>query len=543
MFLSTDTSQQAHFASVPTITHSRNSFSVAKRHTTTMQFDKLYPLYYRYIYPGDTLSVSINAMARLGTQVGTLYDDLYIDAHAWYCPFRIAHENEGWARFQFNSQPTGPAQDNSALTTPGLDLSGLTTGFGFKTMYDYAQFGDPSVDLSNSTAHINNYLGRFINMTWNLNYRDQNLQDAVHVDYDFGPDDPADYKDLLPRGKRHDKFTSMLTAQQKGSPVSMSFVSTVPVVADGFMRFGVPDQSGGPITGTLRGINASGTQSMRISTAFTETTNSANANMEYTGGLLADTSLLNFTINALRTSAAVQQLLEADARSGTRDVESIQARWGVTVPDFRLNRPEYLGGATFDFDGHVVPQTSESGTTPQGHLAQFSQMLSSMQINHSFQEHGIVFVLFSARSNLTYQQGLARELSYRTRFDFYQPEFANLGEVAVLGKELYFEGDDGTEDDAPIGYQEYGYELRYQDNHVSAEMRSSYPQSRDYLHMADDYATRPTLSGAWIESQTPISRNLVVETEVADPIEITTMVKGRHVRTLPMFSIPGLMRL
>ena len=538
MFLSSDTHKQSHFSRVPTISKPRNSFSIAKTHKTTMQFDGLYPLYWKYIYPGDTLSITQAIMARLGTQVGTLYDDLYVDAHAWFVPFRLVQTN--WARYQFNAQPGGPAQDNSSLTAPTIDLSGLTSGFTAKSTYDYLNFGDPTVNLSSSVATINNYIPRAINLIWNENYRDENLQNPVTVDLDDGPDDPSDYDTILKRGKRHDKFTSALTAAQKGTAPSLPLGDYAPIYGINSTTQIYTDNA----TKSAMRVNSSGdvvkatpypasAESLKFSTDSSEV------------ALRADLSaVVNSSLNAFRTQFAVLHLLEADNRGGTRDVESIQHRWGVTVPDFRLQRPEYLGGSTFTFDGHVVPQTSETGTTPQGNLAQFSQSMSQFNINHSFVEHGVFLILVSARSNLTYQQGLTRELSYNTRYDWYQPEFANLGEVAIKNKEIYFQGTGAAgADDDTFGYQEYGYELRYSDNIVSSEMRSSYGTSKDYLHMADDYLSLPTLGSAWIESQTPISRNLVVSAATADPIELSTIVKGKIARTLPMFSIPGLLRL
>lgn len=542
MFLSTDTSQQAHYAQVPSISHSRNAFTVARRHITTMQFDKLTPLYYDYIEPGDTLSATFTWFARLATQKVPLMDDLYIDAHAWFCPKRILQTN--WARFMFNAQPTGPTQDNSSLTTPKYTLTALTSGWGAKTLFDYmGDAGDPEIPLDQSVQHINTYLGRAINHTWNLNYRDQNLQDAVHVDFDDGPDDPADYATLLPRGKRHDKFTSLLTAQQKGPASTIALGTTAPVsvfssgalvkvtTADDAQANRAWQVSSSGNAMLMGGTNPGSTKDLKFGNE---------SGLEGTADLSFATTV---TINALRTSVAVQHLLEADARGGTRDVESLKNRWGVTVPDFRIDRPEYLGGATYTFDGHIVPQTSESGDTPQATLTQFSQMMGHLNINHSFLEHGVFFILLSARSNQTYQQGLARHLSYRTRFDYNQPEFANLGEVGVKLKEIFFQGDDGTDDDSIFGYQEYGYQLRYKDNIVSSEMRSSFATSKDSYHMAYDFGTKPELDDAYIQSATPIDRNIVVASSVADPIEINSIMRGSMARTLPMFSIPGLDKL
>ena len=543
MFLSGDTQAQSHYARVPTISHPRNGFSIAKRHLTTIQFDKLFPMYVKYIYPGDTLAIQHHMMARLQTQVSDLFDDLYFDLHAWFVPMRLLQKN--WANYQFNTQDT-PAQDNSALQSPRLNLTtlpGVTKKFPAKSLFDY--MGYPTdADYTASSQHINVYAPLAYNLIWNTNYRDENLQNPVAFDPTLTTYNYSDFN-LLYRGRRHDKFTSSLPWVAKGILPVVPINGTAPITGIGKKNgdFSIANASARETNGT--------TQTYTIASNIDGT--AATNNEYYVLGSAVNNGypriFANLTaglsyllLNDFRTTASVQQLLEADARGGTRDVESIKHRWGVQVPDFRMQRPEYLGGQTFSFDGHVVPSTAETATNPQAHLTSFSQAMNTFNVTHSFVEHGIFMILVSCRSNLTYQQTLNREFSYQTRYDWYQPEFANVGEIAVKNKERRAIGTDLI-DNAAYGYQEYAYWMRYDDNMVTAEMRSSYPQSLDYKHMAFDEAGLPPLNGTNIQSYTPIDRNIVVASDISDPIQINSLVKGTIARTLPMYSVPGLTRI
>lgn len=255
---------------------------------------------------------------------------------------------------------------------------------------------------------------------------------------------------------------------------------------------------GSPIANSMLGVNAGGgTQAAKgLGTVIADV---------YPNNLYADLSdATAATINQLRQAFQIQRLLERDARGGTRYTEIIKAHFGVTSPDARLQRPEYLGGGSSPVTFSPIAQTqaTSAGVTPQGNLAAMATAnLSGHGFTQSFTEHGYVIGLVNVRADLTYQQGLERMWSRQTRYDFYWPALAHIGEQAVLSKEIYCTG--AAEDNNVFGYQERNAEYRYKPSRVTGLFRSSAAQSLDAWHLSQEFATRPVLDSTFITENSP----------------------------------------
>ncbi len=247
------------------------------------------------------------------------------------------------------------------------------------------------------------------------------------------------------------------------------------------------------------------------------------------------------TINSLREAFQVQRLLERDARGGTRYIEIIKAHFGVSSPDSRLQRPEYLGGGSSTINVSPIASTvpTDIGGTPQGNLAAVgTASLHNHGFSKSFTEHCTLIGLVSVRADLTYQQGLPRMFSRQTRYDFYWPALAHLGEQAVLNKELYAQGGDQFYDTQVFGYQERFAEYRYKPSTISGQFRSIFPQSLDTWHLAQDFSSLPTLSPEFIVDDPPVARVIAVPSE--PHILFDGYFKYRCARPMPTYSVPGL---
>lgn len=527
---------QGHFSKVPSrVAAPRSSFDRSFSHRTTVSAGYIYPIFAQPMLPGDTVNLFMNAIARLATPIYPYFDNLYMDIHWIFAPNRLVWDN--WERFQ-------GAQDDPDDTTdyevPSLDATTHAAGFPELSIYDYLGLPTKRATFLQADMPISLPLRSYYKI-WNDWYRDQNYQDSLVFSKGDGPDTTAFA--LQRRNRRKDYFTSGLPWPQKGPAVQIPIANTAPVISTGEAPQFVGFSSAA--TGILGFGNSPNRLQMNPPNTGTLTNNEDLIFGDPTGLEVDLTDSTATTVNEIRQSFVLQQMLELDARGGTRYVEILLARFGVTVADYRLQRTEYLGGQTLDINVSPIAQSSASleDENPQGNLAAYALARGRSGITHSFVEHGWLFGLVSFRADTSYQQGLNRHWSIRTRYDIYEPLAANLGEQAVLNKEIYAYGDNGSGADDINGalcYQERWAEYRYSNSFVSGRFRSNSDVPLDSWHLAIELEDMPALEDLLPENP-PVERVIAVTDE--PQFILDTYFKFRHVRVLPVYSAPGLTRL
>lgn len=538
------------FSRAPQVNIPRSVFRRNHSLKTTIDVDYLYPIYVDEVLPGDTFEFSQHLFGRLSTPLTPLMDNLYLDTFYFAIPVRLVDKD---FKKLMGERPFGDIRND--YTTPMLNTG--ADGVDFMSLYDYLNI-PPKVKNLDFLA----WYPRAYNLVYNEWFMDENLCPAAKIagvseDGTVGTEVLADYV-LRKRGKRLDYFTGCLPWPQKGNAVRIALGESAPVVGNG-MTLGLTD--GTSNVGVFSDINVGlATRSNLFGLSVGSPTSgtagglSANKGLGLTedgskSGLKADlTSATASTINQLREAFAVQHLLEAFARGGTRYIELLRSCFNVVSPDARQQRPEYLGGTSVPLVSTTVAQTSESTPdSPLGNLASFVTMTSHASWKKSFTEHTIILGLANIRADLSYQQGLPRMYSRRTKYDFYWPQLANLGEQAVLNKEIYAQGSDVKDsdgnpiDDNVFGYQERWAEYRYHYNMITGKMRSTDPQSLDVWHLAQEFSSLPVLNQSFIEESVPIDRVVAVTDEPS--VILWGQFDLKCARPMPLYSVPGLSRM
>jgi len=507
------------FNKLPEAKIPRSSFNRSHGHKTCMDAGKLIPVYVDEILPGDTFNVKASMFARMVTPIVPIMDNMYLDVWFFFVPNRLVWVH--WNRFCGEQTNPGDSTDYTIPQCVGFDAASSAS----KEFMDY--MGIPTNQVTfNPLFSVNTLPFRGYNLIWNDWFRDENLQTRRGVNTDGGPDNTSGFA-IQNVGRKHDYFSSCLPWPQKGPGVEIPIGAIVSNGVD--VEFDAGNGSGP--------IRTSGSQPFPI----VKETGPAGNNLVFgdESGLEVDQSTAG-TINSLRTAYQIQRLLERDARGGTRYTELVRSHFGVTSPDARLQRSEFLGGGRIPVNIHQVPQTSQTGTTPQGNLAAYGVVAGSAPgFVKSFTEHGFLFCLAAVRADITYQQGLDRKWTRKTRYDHYWPALAFLGEQAVLNKEIYVQGlGFGGVDDEVFGYQERWAEYRMAQSRTSREMSSRHTLSLDYWHLGEEYTALPTLGATWIQHNPPVDRVSAVPSQPHFMLDAWFDIKAA--RAIPVFSVPGM---
>nr|QJB19264.1 MAG: major capsid protein [Microvirus sp.] len=522
---------QHAFSQVPRAEIPRSSFDRSHTYKTTFDAGLLIPIFVDEALPGDTFNLSMTGFARLATPIVPIMDNMYMETFFFAVPHRLLWDN--WERFC--GAQTDPGDSTDFLIPQVASATGAPS---VGSIYDY--MGIPTTGSAVDGISVNALPFRAYNLIYNEWFRDENLIDSKIVETGNGPENGGNYG-IWRRGKRHDYFTSCLPWPQKGDGVSLPLGTTAPITGIGWASTaGTMPVDGGTFneTGGASVVypNASDTS---VANGLAVLADPLNLDQP---AIYADLSLAaSATINQLRQAFQIQRLLERDARGGTRYTEILKAHFGVTSPDARLQRPEYLGGGRSNVNISPVAQTSETtATTPQANLAAFgTASLRGHGFTKSFTEHCVIIGIVSVRADLTYQQGLNRMWSRQTRFDYYWPALSHIGEQAVLNKEIYYQGvvNDAVDNEV-FGYQERFAEYRYKPSMITGLFRSTAAASLDVWHLSQEFTALPVLDATFIEDNPPVDRVIAVDSE--PHFLFDSLFNLRCARPMPMFGVPGL---
>ncbi len=522
------------FANVPKAEISRSAFDRSHSYKTTFDSDYLIPFLVEEVLPGDSFQVSTTLFARMMSALTVpSMDNLHLDTFYFFVPNRLVWEN--WQRFMGERDPNPDSSISFVIPTLTYAATGNQGG---RHLGGY--FG---IQSEKQLVGINVLPYRAYNLIYNSWFRDQNLQESIFIAKDDGPDAwGAGWPDgnyiVRKRGKRPDYFTSCLPWPQKGDAVSIPMTGDAPISG-----LGKHDQTFGG--STQAAYETDGTRPTYASFAFIDGVGGGSAEWLAEEG---DTGYPNIyanlsnvgatTINELREAFALQKLLERDARGGTRYTELVKSHFGVTSPDSRLQRPEYLGGNSKPIMINPVEQTSVTAGTPQANVAAFGTGINQGGgFSKSFTEHGYIIGILNVRADVTYQKGVDRMWSRSTKNDFFWPALQHIGEQAVLSKEIF--ADTTGDDELVFGYQERFAEYRSKQSLITGQLRSVHGTSLDLWHLSQDFGgSRPTLSAAFILSSTPLDRCLAVTSE--PQFVLDSYIKMKVVRPMATYSVPGL---
>ena len=535
------------FNTVPTIKHSRSRFDLSHSHKTSINAGDLVPFLVQEIYPGDSFDIDSKAVVRATSAfLKPVMDDCFLDMFYFFVPNRLV-DTRWQAVMGENTQsywaPAGTAQAPVVYPSASIPVGSIADYMGIPTGMAFTSSNAPAVNL---------YPFRAFALIWNDWFRDENVAPPMSIQkgstgvmesFNSNSWSVTNYTGMPPKvAKVHDYFTSALPEPQKGNAQSIVGTQLYPVIP-------LSVDTGNLISQQTKVVVAG--PSTPISTSVALATSPTTSYLAASTPAAVPTStFLGFdnlfarndqgiSVNDLRLSVQLQKQLERDARSGSRYIEYIRAAFGVDAGDYRLQRPEFLGGSRNPISIQQVPQTSQGTTeSPLAELGAYSLSMGSARAKKGFVEHGFVIGVMCIRQYHTYQQGVERFWRRQNRIDYYDPVFQSIGEQPVYQNELYAL----SAKDNVFGYQEAWADLRYRPNRVSGKMRSTAPDSLDIWHFGDEYSSAPVLNQAFI-NETPqfIDRTLAVPSTTEPQFILDIRINEYATRCLPTYSVPSLL--
>lgn len=514
-------------SAVPPVSMPRSVFDLSKGHKTSLDSGLVVPLYVEEVLPGDTFRLRVTLLMRLATLLYPLMDNMYVDVHFFFCPWRLVWTNTE----KFFGQQDNPG-DSTSYTIPQFTASLTSNLLGVADYFGINMYGA-------TNRQFNALQFRAYRRIWNEWYRDENLQNSVAVSYGDGPDSQVGNMDVLPRNKRGDYFTLALPWPQKGA-TPVSFLPDNVAVSSTLTPFNVQVRAITAADKTLVNsvglggqINLSGADLASGGNSLSFGTNT---------GLEVDFATLGIaTINAFRQANAMQTYLERQARGGTRFPEHLKGQWGVTSSDARLQRTEYLGGGSAPVIVSPIAQVSAKtpNTNSLGDLGGVGAVAHhGAGFVKSFEEYGYVFGMVSVRADLNYQAGIPRQFKRRTVYDVANPAFAHIGEQPVYNYEIWYQGESTDNPNGVFGFQERYAEYKQSYSMLTGNMRSQAAASYDVWHVAQEFGALPTLGDTFIRENPAVDR--VVATPFTDQWILDSHFEVRVARCLPLWGIPGL---
>lgn len=515
------------FSRVPSVSIERSVFDRSHGHKTTFDAGFLIPVFVDEVLPGDTFHLNMTAFCRLTTPIRPLMDNLYLDSFFFFVPYRIL-----WTNFvKFMGEQTNPG-DSIVYSIPVIAVPNTPA---IHSLADYMGVMTQATATAIQTPNAISALPfRAYYRIYNDWFRDENLiNSSTGAPLGDGPDSIGAV--CLKRGKRHDYFTSCLPNLQKGTAqaAAVSPIGTQPPIFQN-------------LAGTVKGPIQPAASTDPTNVQWNPTVGTPTAGTDMYWSSVAGETGLTVLINDLRLAFQTQKFLERDMRGGTRYTEIVRSHFGVVSPDARLQRPEYLGGGSTPVVISSVAQTNQptSATNKDalGYTGAYGTAVATRHGFHkSFTEHGVILGIVNVRADLTYSQGIERMWWRQTRFDFYWPEFAHIGEQSVLSREIWLDGTtaQNANDISVFGYQERYAEYRYKPSRISGIFRPNAATSLESWHLSQKFTARPTLNQAFIEDDT----ETVLDTRVAVPAEPDFYADFwfdlKCARPMPVFGVPG----